>query len=216
MFKRTSLLLIFVLLLTLAFSVQAQEAKVPMIIDGAIDALATKVGKPLSLTDLNGYSWNAELYPDTSLGCPQAGQTYTQVSTSGVQFFLDYGPNTYEYHVSDDGKYVSFCQSYPVGQPPAGTTGTAPQAVGLCAEPLAFTVGQDIRVIASIGGLYLREKPDSVAKRVGRVTAKDTLKVVAGPECNAKNLQWWQVESGSLKGWISEGRRGVYFLEAAQ
>jgi hypothetical protein len=49
------------------------------------------------------------VWPDTSLGCPEAGQAYAAVETPGYQIRLDAGGRVYTYH--SDLERVVFCTS---------------------------------------------------------------------------------------------------------
>lgn len=46
-------------------------------------------------------------WPDSSLGCPRAGQMYSQIVTSGYQIVLESKGKTYDYH--SDLKEVVLC-----------------------------------------------------------------------------------------------------------
>ncbi|HEX2906821.1 MAG TPA: SH3 domain-containing protein [Phototrophicaceae bacterium] len=220
MFKRIGLMMVVLLMLALAFAAQAQEGQTPLVVDAAIDALGEKVGQPLSLADITNYSWSGQVYPDTSLDCPQTGQTYAQVATRGLQFLLDYGSTTYDYRVSADGKIVILCDSYPVAQAAESTleAGATPEATAapvaaICAEPLPFTVGQAVQVVPNIGGVNVRETPNVTGKRMGRVVGGDTLTILAGPECGPRGLLWWQVQAADFQGWMAQGRGALNFLQ---
>lgn len=43
-------------------------------------------------------SGEAVQWPDSSLGCPQAGRMYAQVITPGYKIVLESGGKTYEFH----------------------------------------------------------------------------------------------------------------------
>jgi hypothetical protein len=49
-------------------------------------------------------------WSDTSLGCPQPGQTYAQVITPGYRVVLDVDGETYEVHTDATGENVVICQ----------------------------------------------------------------------------------------------------------
>ena len=48
------------------------------------------------------------VWPDGSLGCPQAGMAYTQALVQGYQVVLSAGGRTYHYH-GRDGRQPKFC-----------------------------------------------------------------------------------------------------------
>lgn len=90
MFKRIRYL--FVLLcFVVASGVYAQGA--PERINDALADLSNRLGITITLNDLFNWTWGQDNYPDTSLGCPQAGQAYAQVLTVAYQFELTYGNN---------------------------------------------------------------------------------------------------------------------------
>lgn len=220
MFKRLGLALVIVLIAVLAISVQAQETA-PATISFALDALGESLGQEISLSNITEYQWTGQLYADTSLGCAQEGQTYTQVPTRGVQFLLTYAGTVYDYRVSSDGSIVIFCESETTAEgtadPSAEATAEATAAASAtCPEPLEFVVGQTVNVVDFIGNLNVREEPTLTAARVGQITGGDSVTILAGPECGARGLLWWQVQLGDITGWVAEGRAGLYFLEAIE
>lgn len=54
----------------------------------------------------------AVLWPDSSLGCPQMGNMYTQVVTTGFQIKLEAAGKTYVYH-TDNKDRILLCQLKP-------------------------------------------------------------------------------------------------------
>lgn len=221
-FKRLGLALVIVMVVVLAFSAQAQDTPPPSSIQFALDALGESVGRDVSLSDITRYQWNGQLYPDTSLGCAQEGQSYTQVLTRGVQYLLTYAGTVYDYRVSNDGSIVILCQSSPVEQTESTAEAVSAEATAeataaaTCREPLDFSVGQTVNVVAFIGNLNVREQPSLTATRIGQVAGGDTVTILAGPECGPRGLLWWQVQAGDITGWVAEGRGSLYFLEAPE
>lgn len=47
------------------------------------------------------------VWPDVSLGCPVAGQTYAQVQTPGYRMLLDSPRGFYSYATDTDGRVIS-------------------------------------------------------------------------------------------------------------
>ncbi|MBI5670738.1 MAG: SH3 domain-containing protein [Chloroflexi bacterium] len=218
--KRLGLALVMVLIVVLAVAVQAQDTPPPATIQFALDALGEQVGREVTLADITRYQWNGQLYPDSSLGCPQEGQSYTQAVTRGVQYLLTYRGTVYDYRVSNDGGIVILCESTPLEQAEstaeATAEATAAAAAATCGEPLDFSVGQTVNVVSFIGNLNVREQPALTATRIGQVSGGDSVTIVGGPECGARGLLWWQVQAGDLTGWVAEGRGSLYFLEAPE
>ena len=75
-----------------------------------IGSTATSLHLPLIFTEpdavtvasVQSVTWN-----DSSLGCPQPGMMYLQVLTPGYLVILEASGNTYEYHLSEQGNFVS-------------------------------------------------------------------------------------------------------------
>ncbi len=77
------------------------------LIDKAIADLAQRLSIPaaqISLVDAISIVW-----PDSSLGCPQPGTVYTQISTSGSLIHLEAGGKVYEYH-GDFNEQIILCE----------------------------------------------------------------------------------------------------------
>ena len=58
-------------------------------------------------------------WPDSSLGCPQAGITYDQVLTPGYLIVLEFNDNHFEYHATIHN-YVLYCENptFPILETP--------------------------------------------------------------------------------------------------
>jgi len=75
-------------------------------IEGARKDLASRLGIPpdtIVLVRSEAVEW-----PDSSLGCPEPGQEYAQVVTSGYRIVLAVEETYYEYHTDFDG--MQFCK----------------------------------------------------------------------------------------------------------
>lgn len=124
-------LIAFILLILAVPMLSAQEAtatpsqnlgNAPLVILDALNALNTQLGGiGLVLTDLNSYSWAEEVFNDTSLGCPQEGQSYSEAVTRGYVFVFVYRDTAYDYRTSQDGTTVFLCDTYPIQQPATRT-----------------------------------------------------------------------------------------------
>lgn len=88
---------------------QGTPATVPSQVGAALNALGTEVGATIELSSLERYVYEEQVFNDSSLGCPQEGQSYTQATTRGYRFELVYQGQQYEYRVSEDGSNVVFC-----------------------------------------------------------------------------------------------------------
>ncbi len=120
-------LLVFVLAFVGIGTALAQDA--PAQLDAALADLSQRVGQTVTISDLDGWTWSQDNYPDASLGCPQPDEMYAQVLTSGYQFLLDYQGTTYDYRVSTDQTTVILCamEQRPTATPvPGEPTAEAP------------------------------------------------------------------------------------------
>ena len=107
--------LLIVLLLLLPFAAQAQE--IPPQLALALNQLSSRIGRPLTLTDLDNWSFQQNLYTNTSLGCQFAAGEERSEGISGLTFLLAYQGITYDYRVSTDGSIVFPCDPNLVQQP---------------------------------------------------------------------------------------------------
>jgi hypothetical protein len=55
----------------------------------------------VSVVSVTAVSW-----PDSSLGCPQPGQAYSQIVTAGYKIVLSANGKTYEYHTNRGNRAV--------------------------------------------------------------------------------------------------------------
>ncbi len=194
----------------------------PTQIEIALQDLNTRLGTQLTLDDLDNWTWAENIYPDASLGCPQEGQVYTQVTTRAYQFIFEYEDVTYDYRVLTDGSAFILCgtttqttTATPVVPTvaPAGTLPavTATPVTGTCTMIGRFSVGETGRVTA--GPLSnIRDAAGTTAADIGDVQAGEIFTVLAGPTC-VESINWWQVQTATLTGWMAEGQNGLYFLE---
>jgi hypothetical protein len=73
-------------------------------VDAAKQAAATHLGATpdqLQVTQVQSQQW-----PDASLGCPQAGQLYSQIVTPGFLVLIASGGRQLEYHTDTRGRAV--------------------------------------------------------------------------------------------------------------
>lgn len=221
-FKRIILLIIVSLLLGIINPAHAQDT--PAEIQFALDALSQQVGTTVELDDLDRWVWEGTNFNDTSLGCPQPGQTYAQVLTPGYIFTLTYQGITYDYRVSEDGTIVLLCES---GQalptptfPPEVETPAAPPVVATpdpsftcsAALPARLAVGAQARTTPGLAS-NVRAQPDVTATQVGEIPPGGEFDITGGPACGSGGLMWWQIQQGALSGWIAQGLDGLYYVE---
>ena len=98
----------------------AQQDQPSALINRALADLSTRAGRTITLDNLSSWTWQQANYPDTSLGCPQTGQRYTQVVTNGYRIAFVYNGATFDYRASADGTVLFLC-SGPATVPGAPT-----------------------------------------------------------------------------------------------
>lgn len=211
MFRRATWLLVWLCLLIPALAVYAQA---PESINSALDDLSRRVGRLITLADLDNWTFAQSIYPDGSLGCPQPGQMYAQVQTSGMQFLLTYGGTIYDYRVSSDRQIVILCgtTAAPVTIAPGVTCPPPDDAAYL---PPRLSVGAQARVTADADiPNNVRQGPGQSTAKTGEIPPGGVFTVLDGPRCTTLDkLIWWQVDYNGLVGWTVEGQAGDYWLE---
>jgi len=203
--KRLVVLLFLCLSSLQMIHVLAQQP--PDSINVVLADLSERVGKTVTFEDLDSWSFSGETFPDTSLGCPQSGQLYAQVQTSGVQFLLEFEGVSYDYRVSADSRIVVLCSSTEVTPP-------CPPPDDPAYLPTRLSVGTQARVVA--GGIpnNIRQQPGSSAQLVGEIPPGATFNIVGGPSCSTLDkIVWWRVEYSGINGWTAEGSDQEYWLE---
>jgi hypothetical protein len=225
--SRSRKILVALALLALVFPITSGYAQgtPPDQIYTALADLSARAGRTLTLTlnDLSGWRWSQANYPDTSLGCPQPGQTYAQVVTPGYQFIFEYNGATFDYRASADGTILFLC-SGPESAPPAPvqptfTPTTAPTTAPttgstVCpgAMPTRLRVGMTARVRTDGLPVNIRSSASSSSTRAGQMNPGDTFTITGGPQC-AESLVWWPISYGQINGWAAEGANNIYWIE---
>lgn len=223
---------VYALLLLLApvFVVSAQGP--PDAINDALADLSARAGAPITLDILSNWQWEQLSFPDTSLNCPQPGQTYAQTITNGYRFLLTYNGVTYDYRVSADRRILVLCTNPPAQQPtatsqettttpggavtptptPEATLPDFPQRL-VCSDamPTRLSTGTPGRVLPGAPPVNLYSSPTRTAPVAGQIPGGETFTVVDGPQC-AEGLVWWQIDYDTLIGWTAEGQSGMYWL----
>lgn len=210
-----STLLMIALLLTGTLAT-AQDA--PEQVNIVLQDLANRLGlSGLTLGDMDNWSWDENVFGDTSLGCPQPNQVYSQVTTRGYVFILTYEGVTYDYRISTDGTILILCSTTSTGTPtaiptvPAGQPTSTPGATGDCTDlVLGFTTGQLGRAVGNLNS-NLRAEPSVDAADIGDIQPGGVFTIVGGPTC-AGGLWWWQIQTGTQTGWVAQGENGLYFI----
>lgn len=218
------LLLVVVALLIGGVISHAQDTPPTTLINAALADMSARVGSSLTLDDLTSWRWSQTNYPDTSLGCAQSGQVYSQVLTNGYQLLFSTNGGTYDYRASSDGAILFLC-SGPASAPSVSPTQAATavpaqaaptQAIGraVCTGAMntRLDVGMEARVRESGLAVNVRGTPSSTGARVGVMAPGDTFEVVGGPQCG-ESIVWWQILYGQVTGWAGEGASGLYWVE---
>ncbi|HML22120.1 MAG TPA: hypothetical protein PKD09_10740 [Aggregatilinea sp.] len=115
-------------------------------VEQALSDLNEQLGESVALDALDSYSWTATDFGDTSLGCPQEGQMYSQVVTPGYVVVLSYDGVTYDYRVASDGSQVVLCSSYPTEAGPDTPSGDVVAA----SSPISVETAQQVAELAQI------------------------------------------------------------------
>lgn len=195
-------LLVIPILLLLAFTAAAQA--VPEQIDLAVGNLAQRLNENITLDDLTSYTFEQQVFADTSLGCPQEGEVYAQVQTEGYIFLLQYAGISYDYRVSSDGSTVVLCSSTPVQAPPVGG-GDCPatEAHDLSVSDLAQTTP----------GLSsnLRDQPNLNGAVLAQIPPEAVFTVTGDVVCEG-DFYWWPVNYGGTTGWVAQGDTGLFYI----
>jgi hypothetical protein len=69
--------------------------------------LSQRLGTPTSVFQV--LSVQSVVWDDSSLGCPQPGNSYLQAQTPGVRVVFGYQNKTYQYHGAESGNFV-YCE----------------------------------------------------------------------------------------------------------
>ncbi len=203
---------------------QAAAQKVPDAINDALADLSTRAGYVITLSDLAGWHWSEQNYLDTSLGCPQPGETYRPVITRGYQFQLNYQGTIYDYRVSANRQILILCSPVapvtptPTIIPPSPTALPLPtltptpagDVVCAGAMPSYLRVGVQVQVRAT--NIPIRSRPSQSGPILDQIPPGGTAWIIAGPQCG-EGLVWWAVDHNGVTGWTAEGQNGVYGLE---
>ncbi|MCU0513998.1 MAG: WD40 repeat domain-containing protein [Anaerolineae bacterium] len=210
--------IVVALLLWAALTVAGQGAPEQIFI--AVRDLSARLGRDVLLTDMDEWRWEQQRFPDTSLGCPAAGQVYQQVPTVGYLFTLVYRGTTYDYRVSVDGLIVTLCQNTTPATPVVPFTPGAPYSNPLCPAPEAgkkpfmrnrLLPGMEARVDANTPH-RLRDAAALTGGVLLEMPGFAPFRVVGGPTC-ADEIVWWQVDYNGTVGWTAEGLDGDYYIE---
>jgi hypothetical protein len=125
-------LLLVVLVMQRSTSLFGTALSSTSIVDAAYTMLSNQLGTTVTRKSNSVFIWSQAFYSDTSLGCPQPGQTYQPVQTNGYRVAITYKSITYDYRSRDDGSGMFLCSSMQTGNPVTITDD------GKVSEPVAF------------------------------------------------------------------------------
>lgn len=218
--NRLFILILSVLaLMMLAGSALAQGAPDP--INDALADFNQRIGRTLTLNDFN-WSWEQRRFPDTSLGCPQAGEVYAQVEVVGYRFLFTWNNEIYDYRVSADRSLLVFCGATPVDQTQETPVEDDDEAYSnpLCPAPPAGITYMQTRLSTGIQARVqpglpnrVRAEPSTTGAITGEIPGGGIFTVLNGPACDAEGYVWWEIDYDGFRGWTAEGRGGTYFIE---
>src|SRR5690606_4400764 len=101
-------LVLMLTLATLLFAVPLALAQndAPPQISAALQDLATRLNRVITLQDVDSWTYAANRYTNTNLGCPLASGTEVVEGVTGYTFGFVVDGVTYEYRVSADSTIV--------------------------------------------------------------------------------------------------------------
>lgn len=208
MLKRVLLFFMLLLLGTGIVSTLAQDTPAPL--NAALADLSARVGRTVSLSEVEKWTFLQSSYPSPALGCPQPGVSYIDVVTGGFQFIITFAGTEYDYRVSNDQSIVILCGTAPA---PASTPVCPPPDDPAYLLP-RLSIGAQARVVAGDLPNLLRDQPGSSGQLLGEIPPGQVFVVQDGPRCSfLDKIIWWQVNFNGLIGWTAEGQDGDYWLE---
>ena len=192
----------------------------PDALASALADLGQRAGRVITLEDLSDWQWSRATYPDTSLGCPQPGQSVAQVQTEGYRILLTYNGAVFDYRAPVAGGAAFLCSGPEQVPPPPAQ----PAQLASTPAPAPTTSPSESsgRVVCS-GAMQTRlaigtrrraprwPPPNSIRQaQVCRAAYQpaqpgERFAIISGP--GGDNLVWWQIEAGD---WLvgAEGRTG--------
>lgn len=222
MSRRFLFVLTLTALLFAAPAVFAQDDAPPQIA-AALQDLASRLNRVVTLTELDSWTYIANRYTNTNLGCPLVAGTDVVEGVTGYTFTIAIDGVTYEYRVSADSTIVIPCSQNLVDlvpQPPVdpATGDTTPVVTGE-ACPAGFVGLLTPRVAANsraeiIGSApsRLRNAPGLAGTQFDLIQPGTVIDIVGGPIC-ADEYVWWQVSANGQGGWVAEGALpDTYFI----
>src|SRR5262245_18148886 len=111
MLKRRLIMLLLLCLLPLALysSLSLAQSDIPPQVIDAVNLLGASVGLPLTIGDMQRWSYEVAVFEDTRLGCPCLAGNFPTGSYLGYAVELQYAGVTYDVRVSGDRTIAFIC-----------------------------------------------------------------------------------------------------------
>ncbi len=133
---------------------QANEPKT--VVDAVLADLSAKLGHTVTRGNVDTYTWEEDIFNDSSLGCPRSGVSYAQVITHGYKILVTISGTIYDYRATLDGKVIFPCTPNGVNLPTLAPTPTAaPITIGtqptIYPAPIAYVDRNGNIFVISLG-----------------------------------------------------------------
>ena len=216
--RRLRPFILCLLLLLPLFGAQAQD--LPPQFSQALASLSSFLGKPLTVQNLDNWSFHQDLYTDTALGCSYVAGQPRPEGISGFTFLMIYQGVTYDYRVSADGTIVFPCIQEGGGQVPAqpqptsAATNCPPDFAGYL--PPKLQVGGQGRIGTGGTPNRMRALPSVNGQQIGLIQPGEMVTILDGPSCDeGSHIIFWRVNDQGTIGWTAEGQPpSNYFLDS--
>ena len=212
------IIFLFLFLLPL---IGAQAQDLPPQFSLALSSLSSFLGKPLTVQDLDNWSFHQDLYTDTALGCQYVAGIARPEGVSAFTFIMVYKGVSYDYRVSVDGSIVFPCIPEGGGQIPAQPTSQATSTATNCPADFAGYLAPKLQVGGQgrigTGGTpnRLRALPSVNGQQIGLIQPGEIVTILDGPSCEeSSHIIFWRVNDNGTVGWTAEGQLpNNYFLD---
>jgi WD40 repeat protein len=210
-----------VILLVLLPFAPSQAQDLPPQFALALASLSSFLGRPVTVSDLDNWSYTQNLYTDTALGCPYVFPQPRPEGISGLTFLMVYQGVTYDYRVSVNGSIIFPCIQEgggPIQQPQTTSTPSNCPSGFVNYLPPRLEVGGTARLAEGGTPNRLRDAPSVGGTQIGTIQPGTTVDVLEGPTCEeVSHIIWWRVSDDGVVGWTAEGQMpNDYFLSPVQ
>jgi Tol biopolymer transport system component len=154
---------LFALVLNASARITAQAPEPTAIIDAILKDLSQKLGTTIRRTSNVAWTWEQINFPDTSLGCPQPGQSYAQTVTPGFKVIMTFNNMAYDYRARSDGSQIFQCggaaavptPTQEASTPTTAVPGTAGPAVPGTGIGQTVTYQKPLAYVGADGNVFL-------------------------------------------------------------